>query len=512
MRLVGFYIGSHDSNVAISIDGTVTYFKSERSSKIKHHKADIAFVRRCWDAVAEGSPDAVAFSDGNRNMLGSCDANQLVSEVPALTALWPSTKTFCMDHHYAHALSAWPNIDLKAVDVAFALDGMGDNGSRLRVFKHLGTLNPTAIFSSKEYAFGRFLNFVGKLMRLPGLPLDYGGKLMALQAFGKADPDFVEKHDSERLDDDIFALLDNILWRGDLPLRQAEFFNPRNESFLDWLASVHSLIERRVLRLLSRYAAPNDRIVYAGGFAQNSVINGSIYAQFNQIVIPPHSYDGGISLGCLQFLAMATGSQPLLLPNFPFCQSDEFIPPPSRETIRKVAQELSMGKTIGLCFGHGEIGPRALGHRSIVGDPRRADLKDFINSNIKGRESWRPFAPSILEEEAFSWFQSGRPSPHMMCTDYCRPEKAQSIPAVVHIDGSSRIQTVPKVNFEDNLGPFRLLIEEFARLTDIPLVLNTSLNFNSEPIIGSKQAVLEAFPSSNLDGLCLGNEFLLRHG
>jgi carbamoyltransferase len=152
-----------------------------------------------------------------------------------------------------------------------------------------------------------------------------------------------------------------------------------------------------------------------------------------------------------------------------------------------------------------EWGPRALGNRSIVVDPRRAEMKDILNARIKRREPFRPFAPSILLEKTGEYFEKDYPDPFMIKVYPVRPEKRSVIPAVTHVDGSGRLQTVRK---EDN-PLYWQLIREFENLTSVPVVLNTSFNEN-EPIVCTPQEALDCFLRTKMDVLVLGNFFIKR--
>ena len=152
-----------------------------------------------------------------------------------------------------------------------------------------------------------------------------------------------------------------------------------------------------------------------------------------------------------------------------------------------------------------EWGPRALGNRSILADPRRADMKDILNAKIKRRESFRPFAPSILREAVAEWFEQDDDVPFMMEVFQIRPKHRALIPAVTHVDGSGRLQTVHK---ETNPRYYRL-IEYFRELTGIPMVLNTSFNEN-EPVVCYPEEALDCFLRTKMDVLVLGNFFVER--
>ena len=163
------------------------------------------------------------------------------------------------------------------------------------------------------------------------------------------------------------------------------------------------------------------------------------------------------------------------------------------------------GKVVGWFQGRMEWGPRALGNRSILADPRRSDIKEMLNAKIKRRESFRPFAPSILRESVAEWFEQDDDVPFMMEVFQIRSEKRALIPAVTHVDGSGRLQTVHR---ETNLRYYRL-IEHFRDLTGIPIVLNTSFNEN-EPVVCRPEEALDCFLRTKMDSLVLGSFWIER--
>jgi carbamoyltransferase len=171
-----------------------------------------------------------------------------------------------------------------------------------------------------------------------------------------------------------------------------------------------------------------------------------------------------------------------------------------------VARMLRDGALVGWAQGRLEFGPRALGARSILADPTRADAKDVINARIKHREAFRPFAPAVLRERAAEWFEvpSGFDGPFMTFTAPVRPERRARIPAVTHVDGTARLQTV-----DARHGRFRGLLEAFEALSGCPVLLNTSFNDRGQPIVADAEAALAMFLASDLDGLVL-DAFLVR--
>jgi carbamoyltransferase len=175
---------------------------------------------------------------------------------------------------------------------------------------------------------------------------------------------------------------------------------------------------------------------------------------------------------------------------------------PAPDWAGDAARELADDKVIGWFEGRSEIGPRALGHRSILADARKAENWGRVN-RIKGREAWRPFAPAVLAERVAEWFEGGPlPSPHMLFTAQV---KSKDLPAITHVDGSSRIQTV-----DETCGAFHGLLSRFEALTGVPVVLNTSFNGPGEPIVESPDDALTFFLQSDLDALYMEGRHVRR--
>lgn len=174
---------------------------------------------------------------------------------------------------------------------------------------------------------------------------------------------------------------------------------------------------------------------------------------------------------------------------------------------QSTAQLLAQGKIIGWFQGGSEFGPRALGHRSILADPRKAEMKDILNERVKHRESFRPFAPSVLLEYSQEYFDLDIPSPFMLLVANVHKEKQGIIPAVTHVDGTARLQTVTK---EDN-GIFYDLIDQFRRITGVPVILNTSFNVAGEPIVENPLDALTCFQNTMMDYLIL-HDYLIWKG
>lgn len=178
----------------------------------------------------------------------------------------------------------------------------------------------------------------------------------------------------------------------------------------------------------------------------------------------------------------------------------------TEDYLKECAQLISDGNIVGWFQGGAEIGPRALGHRSILADPRRKEMKDIINSRVKFREAFRPFAPSVLWEYQTEYFNLDVPNPYMLMACDIHKDKGDVIPSVTHVDGTGRVQTVMK-----ELAPeFHALIEEFYKITNVPVVLNTSFNIKEEPIVETPEDAIKCFLNTGIDYLILERYILAK--
>jgi carbamoyltransferase len=273
----------------------------------------------------------------------------------------------------------------------------------------------------------------------------------------------------------------------------------------------------------------NPRLCMAGGCAMNSVANGKIRdnTPFTDVYIQPAAGDNGTALGAAyyvwnQVLGMPRGfvmdhgywgpahDESEVLAQLSERDDEEWEYRVARfdseeDVAKETARLVADGNVVGWFQGRMEWGARALGNRSIVADPRRADMRDLINTKIKFREKFRPFAPSVLEEAIDEYFVDAVPDPFMIQVYPVREEKRAVIPAVTHVDGSGRLQTV---NQRANPAYYRL-IEEFRRLTGVPIVLNTSFNEN-EPIVETPAQALDCFLRTRMDCIVLNNTIVRR--
>jgi carbamoyltransferase len=261
-----------------------------------------------------------------------------------------------------------------------------------------------------------------------------------------------------------------------------------------------------------------DRVCIAGGVAQNSVANGKITRNtpFKEVYIPSAGHDAGISMGAalyVQHHVLGTPRQEAIwtaytgshfkneeIEQLLNSRSISYKKLSDKELYETVAERLVNAGVVGWFSGKAEFGPRALGGRSILADPRRSDAKDLLNAKIKRRESFRPFAPSILKEYVSEYFEVNDQVPFMEKVFPIKKEKHSIIPAVTHADGTGRLQTVDRAVS----SRYYNLIDKFREKTGVPILLNTSFNEN-EPIVNSPVEALECFLRTNMDMLVLEN-------
>jgi carbamoyltransferase len=288
----------------------------------------------------------------------------------------------------------------------------------------------------------------------------------------------------------------------------------------DIAASVQRACEELIMHILNHLYKKTGmkNVCIAGGVAQNSVANGKVLSQtpFEQLYIPSAGHDAGISMGAGLYLYNHILDMPRAEPIYSAYTGSRF----SNEEIEaylkergvkytrysddelydRVTEKLLEPGVVGWFSGRAEFGPRALGGRSIIADPRNSKAKELLNSKIKRRESFRPFAPSILKEFVSEYFTKVEDVPFMEKVLPIKPEKHAEIPAVTHVDGTGRLQTVMK-----EVSPrYYALIDTFRKKTGTPILLNTSFNEN-EPIVNTPEEALNCFLRTDMDMLVLEN-------
>ena len=450
-----------------------------------------------------------------------------------------------VEHHRAHLASCFFVSPFERAAL-LSIDGFGDFISTMWA---LGEGNSIEVLGQVEYPHSTGIVYTATTQFL-GFP-HYGdeGKVMGLAPYGE--PRFInefrdiirtEENGQFRLNLNYFrhhAEGVEMTWDEGSPVigrvfsdEYAHLFGPPrkpgtqlSDRERDIAASLQLRLEEvgfHILNHLHEQTGLTD-LGLAGGVAYNSVMNGKILLNtpFKRLFVQPAAGDSGTALGvCYQIYngllkreraEVMTGAytgpeftddviKNTLLENKlrGECYSDE-------ELTKRAAQDIAAGLVVGWFQGRMEFGPRALGNRSIVVDPRRAEMKDTLNDRIKKREPFRPFAPSILEERVADYFEQTHPAPTMLMVYQIRDERRREIPAVTHVDGSGRLQTVSR---EVNERYYQL-ISDFAALTGVPVVLNTSFNEN-EPIVCTPQQAIDCFQKTRMDVLYLGNYAIRR--
>jgi carbamoyltransferase len=450
-----------------------------------------------------------------------------------------------VEHHQAHVASAFFVSPFEEAAV-LSVDGFGDFASTMLA---AGRGNRFEVLDRVlfPHSLGIFYTAITQWLGFP----KYGdeGKIMGLAPYGDAELQLGAMRELVRLERPIFRLgLDffthqtqgvDMTWAQGTPTigrlysdRLIEAFGPTRDpgaeltkQHEDVAAALQAVLEDAYLALVRELGArtrlPN--LCLAGGVALNAVANGRIRreTEFDGLFVQPAAGDSGTAIGAAYWVWNQELARPRdfvledasLGPEYSDEECAEAIRATGRRSERlddevlfpEVARRIEAGDVVGWFQGRMEFGPRALGNRSIVVDPRRPEMKDVLNARIKHREPFRPFAPSILAEATGEWFVQAYPSPFMVLVYDVRPEKRELIPAVTHVDGTGRLQTV-----EERVSPrYYRLIKEFERLTGVPVVLNTSFNEN-EPIVMTPAQALETFAKTRIDLLVLGNHVVRR--
>jgi carbamoyltransferase len=465
-----------------------------------------------------------------------------------------------IEHHRAHLASSFYVSPFEKAAL-LSIDGFGDFISTMWA---MGEGNSIRVLDQVEYPHSTGIVYTATTQFL-GFPY-YGdeGKVMGLAPYGR--PRYIEQFreiirteggGKFRLNLDYFrhhAEGVDMTWDQGSPvigrIYSEEFARtfgparppgePLTDRERDIAASLQLRLEEvafHILRHLHDQTGLTD-LGLSGGVAYNSVMNGKILLNtpFKRVYVQPAAGDSGTALGvCYEIhsrvkqslrLRRDTTAEPQTNSlryvmegayTGPSYSDDEiereleasglnFETYSDEEVTRHAARDIADGLVVGWFQGRVEFGPRALGNRSIVVDPRRADMKDILNDRIKKREPFRPFAPSILAERTGDYFEQDHPAPTMLMVYQVRPERRAEVPAVTHVDGSGRLQTVSK-----EVNPrYYQLISDFNELTGVPIVLNTSFNEN-EPIVCTPRHAIDCFLKTRMDVLYLGN-FAVRRG
>lgn len=552
----------HDSSAAIVVDGKlIAAAEEERFRRIKHVKGfPRNAIRFCLDYAGVTMQDVDSICASWRPWVLRVRATQALKSFFTSASLFKAKASRGMgqmqnewmelfrlrrlieenfgkgkytleyiDHHLAHAVSAFYCSGFEKAAI-LTIDGAGEAdttalwiGEGRNIKKLTGVRLPNSL--------GQFYAAVTGFLGFKIQSDEY--KVMGLAAYGEpVYADYLRKHVIELLPNGLFRIdpyfIDYHLSRNGIFRRKTVevFGQPRNRNeevtkqHADIAASAQVVVEETIFHLANYLyrVTKSDTLCMAGGVALNSVANGklALHTPFREIFIQPAASDAGSSLGAALYLyhKLSQAERNFIMHDAYFgpsfspaeCKAalEEKNIPYRHDTeenlIRQTAQSLADGKLVCWFQGRMEWGPRALGSRSMIADPRRKEMKDIINDRVKKRESFRPFAPSILSEKADEFFEHYHHAPFMQFTFPVKKDRVDTIRAVVHVDGTARPQAVVK----DSNPRYWKLIDEFRRITGIPCILNTSYNVQ-EPIVCTPGDAIRTFLETRMDLLVIGD-------
>lgn len=488
-KLVSVSICNHDSSLTYFDDQKTYYFKTERIEEIKHAG---------YESIS--------------------DFKLLLQELIGVNEDWDSvigdyividyTKEELLDHHYAHFLSG--KILKNDVNNGIVIDGYSD--SDLTSAKIIKNGKIVESLSLKEHgSIGIVMIDLGYYCGIDGnIPIDIPGKLMGFQSFGSIDQTLLSK--LEYFVPNVYNV--NSIYEIINELKPYKWTVNKNvpDNAVDIAATVHHHFENILVKFFEMHfgSDKNQPLIYSGGVAQNVIWNTRLRNIFPNLIIPPHCGDEGLSIGGMVHLFQKHDiklNEVQFLNNYPF-ESISYIEDDKesyrlneKDFVDTVANKLANGKIVGLYSGEkSEIGPRALGNRSILMDPCIKNGKDKINV-IKRREFYRPFGGIILKEFFDDYFEGNSDNPYMLYV--AKVKENVNIDAIRHVDNTCRIQTVDKNDPAFYL--IRQILEKFYDLTGCPVLLNTSLNLAGKPIASYIRTAKQFFHESELDVLAIIN-------
>lgn len=406
---------------------------------------------------------------------------------------------YFIDHHQSHAAYAYLMSGYEESDV-LAIDGGGNRFSCIFVDKYgnitdLTNELPLGIMWRMGADAGHFRE-------------TEAGKLMGLAAYGKMDDkvylildQLMEKHKNLRLK---FELTRDTILRD---------FVRSYSTYEDLAYTLQQFTLDKINEVLPKYKT-SENICLAGGVAYNGYMNTELKKMYQNVFVPPAVGDEGQALGSymhadyvinnnIQKPSVYSGKEHTI--NERILEGMKYTKMPMEEIYPYVAKRIAEGAIVGWYQGKSESGNRALGNRSILADPRNPDIKDIINSKIKLREDFRPFAPSVLIEHYQEYFDTNQPSPYMSRIMPVHEDKKKIVPGIVHVDGTARIQTVEK-SFNEK---YYNLIDAFYKETGVPMLLNTSFNCQ-EPIVETPEDALNTFKRVEMDILVLKDYVIVK--
>lgn len=563
MNILGLNAFHGDASAALLRDGVlVAAIEEERLNRIKHWAGLPVSAAECclagtdpgelghiaisrnpkahlWRKVVRVAMRPQAWGQARRRGSNALRLTQVQSDLAAVLGPGIAQAQFhFVEHHRAHLASAFFASPFEEAAVA-SVDGFGDFASTM---SGVGRGNRFEVQDTTRFphSLGIFYTAFTQFLGFPNYGDEY--KMMGLAAYGE--PRFAgQVRDAIGWRDGQFRLnLDYFIhhstgaemsWDGGQPVianifsrKMTEVFGaprvPRSEllpQHADMAASVQMVFEEIYFALLNHLQKRTGQkaLCLAGGCALNCAANGKIFEKtdFRELYIQPAANDAGTSIGAALYVWHQILGKPRAFsmrhayygPKYDERQIEATLDAAGvvghhmeeARLIDATAREIAAGKVLGWFQGRMEFGPRALGNRSILADPRRGDMKDILNSRIKHREHFRPFCPSIRAERTGDFFEIAYPSPFMVQAYAIRPERRAEVPAITHADGTGRLQTVE----QDQNPLYWNLLSRFEELTGVPILLNTSFNEN-EPVVNTPGEALDCFLRTNMDVLVMG--------
>ena len=505
-NLVSIFAG-HDSNISFWNAETNKYYTIEIERLVKKryfrlhedntHLEQRAILEECRDIAArewgiENDYEAVLIS-----------SDGYVQTEPSLIFNTESVKTVAR-HHETHAASAFHMSPFKRALIV-SYDGGGDDG-HFNVYS--ANEDGIKLLEKIDSDFGGGYLLCGSLIREVAEKsrhqLALSGKLMGLCGYGNVKDEYIDAFKRFFFDRDYRRLAETT----GLPLKNLD--NPWENPLENWVfegqegydiaATAQEAFEYAFFSVLDQYDQ-DAPLIMTGGCALNVLVNEKVKCLYNRpLYVPPNPHDGSLSLGHMFLYRKPTENVDITYSGLPLLGSRAGLNfwatkyKATKVNKKEIAQLIKDGKIIGLVYGDSEVGPRALGNRSIVCDPNIADMKDILNSKVKFREWYRPFAPFCKKEDAHKYFES-RNFDNLEYMSYAPRVKVDTLPSITHVDGTARLQTVT----EESHPHFYELLTEFGKISETNVLLNTSFNIRGFPILSTMEDALYALNKTDMD-------------
>jgi carbamoyltransferase len=555
VNILGLHFG-HDGSACIVRDGRlISAISTERLTGKKKQggvvKATIDYVLKAAnidyedidmialaDYIIQNNNDVLSLFDDYGQKLTLCSQVVFGNDTLNLTGVLNGRKipVTVLPHQTCHASSAFFTSNMDE-SVIFTMDGCGGNPKSSSLIA-VGKGNKLNYLRSGNLMVGVTYGSFTSLLGL-GPSVYKAGSTMGLASYGTPikkvldnEDEFIDRlfyknynYNDGYLFSDIFEKDERIpetprmvetpnglYYTDDIEYPSVKPYN--TVSGMNTAATIQYLFEKSIMKVIEDDIKVSEdtknirNLCLAGGSFLNCNANSKIKnsGHFDNVHLFPAAGDDGICVGAALYVAHHILDYPreeYTFSDLAYMGSESV--ELKEEEYKYLAEQIANGKIVAWCSGQSEYGPRALGHRSILADPRDFHKREIINFLVKDREWFRPFAPVVLEEEAPNWFEPGDPSKYMLFTQkVLHPEK---IPAVTHFDGTARIQTI---NEKDN-PPYYKLIKEFFKITGVPALINTSFNANGEPIIETRQkAINELYSNTAIDILVFNGEIITR--